>query len=284
MEAEQPAREELNFFHKDDVRFKTLKDISKSISDLYVSIKDNYIEFNRRHDSQDVLRDPRQAVEKLIACNKAEARKAETLVARLHSEMQRICETESAPSEKAPSEGEEEEMKVVGSYDMREDVGRYSMEWAEMVGSYDMREDMERYSRKWAEALWIVEKIFAIFAAKGEQMQKYWKGVERSAFLEGLVDGTQQGTDLFHEILAERLQKFGIEEVEDVLDQFLASKECEVEAEKARKDPEGSKVLDIAREEIRKVFDALRKEMEELREESEELKEELEWLKRCQRH
>ena len=159
--------------------------------------------------------------------------------------------------------------------------------WAEVVGSYDMRKDMKEYSEKWSEVLWIIERIFGVFAAKSDQLREFLNGMEtvRSALIEELVDGTQGGTDLFHEILAERLQKFGIEEIEDVLDKFVASKAYEAEeVEKTRKESEGSKVLDIARDEIREVFEALKNELEELKKESEELRDELDVLKRGEGH
>ncbi|KFY71803.1 hypothetical protein V499_08023 [Pseudogymnoascus sp. VKM F-103] len=251
METEQPGSEELNFFHKDNVRFKTLDSIRESISELYVSIKDNYI------------------IREELVCNEAEADKAEALVSRLYSEMLLICDSVEAESdsEKAPSEVEEEEeemvdevnnqeMEVLGSYDMQENAGRHSTEYLRNMGGSD-------------------------------QLREFLNGMEtvRSALIEELVDGTQGGTDLFHEILAERLQKFGIEEIEDVLDKFVASKAYEAEeVEKTRKESEGSKVLDIARDEIREVFEALKNELEELKKESEELRDELDVLKRGEGH
>ncbi|KFZ01352.1 hypothetical protein V501_10050 [Pseudogymnoascus sp. VKM F-4519 (FW-2642)] len=274
MEAEQPAREELNFFHKDNVRFKTLDGIRDSISELYVSIKDNYV------------------IREELVCNEAEAEKAEALVSRLHSEMQGIYDSVEAGSDSEEEEEEmvdevnNQEMEVVGSYDMQENAGRHSTEWAEVVGSYDMRKDMKEYSEKWSEALWIIERIFGVFAAKSEQLREFLNRMEtvRSALIEELVDGTQRGTD-FYEILAERLQKFGIEEIEDVLDKFVASKAYEAEeVVKTRKESEGSKVLDIARDEIREVFEALKNELEELKKESEELRDELDVLKRGEGH
>ncbi|OBT45519.1 hypothetical protein VE00_05026 [Pseudogymnoascus sp. WSF 3629] len=260
MEAEQLASKELSFFHRDNVRFKTLKGIIKSISELYISMKDSYSKFEKRHPSRELPQDPRYTVGELMVCNKADARKAEKLVARLHSEMRRINERV-----------EEGVVKEVNDQKV------------EVVGSYDMRRDMERYSGKWVEALGIIEKIFGAFVARGEQIQKYWNEMEigRLALIEEMVDETQGGTDLFNEILTLRLEKFGIEEVEDVLDQFLASQEHEAEeAKRIRGESEGLKVLDIARDEIREVFDALKKELEELKEESEELKGELEALKK----
>ncbi|OBT71553.1 hypothetical protein VF21_09566 [Pseudogymnoascus sp. 05NY08] len=232
MEAKQPASERLNFFHKDNVRFKTLEDISKSISDLYVSMENSHTKLGRRDDLPDSLLDHGKAIGKLIVCNKAEARRAEVLVARLHFEMRRIYESE------------EETMK-------------------------------------WAEALWVIEKILGLFVANGEEMEKYWKRSETYA----LAEGTDDGTDLFHQILANRLEKFGVQEVEDVLNQFVVSKEHDAEkAENMREESERSKMLDIARDEIREVFEALTEELEELKEESEELRDELEVLKKGGRH
>ncbi|OBT96034.1 hypothetical protein VE01_06696 [Pseudogymnoascus verrucosus] len=269
METEQPGSEELNFFHKDNVRFKTLDSIRESISELYVSIKDNYVGSNNATTSETPL----------------------WIIAR--SSGKNYVEAES-DSEKAPSEVEEEEeemvdevnnqeMEVLGSYDMQENAGRHSTEYLRNMGGSDMKE----YSEKWSEVLWIIERIFGVFAAKSDQLREFLNGMEtvRSALIEELVDGTQGGTDLFHEILAERLQKFGIEEIEDVLDKFVASKAYEAEeVEKTRKESEGSKVLDIARDEIREVFEALKNELEELKKESEELRDELDVLKRGEGH
>lgn len=47
MDAEQPTSEELHVFHENNVRYKTLKEISDSVSELYVSIKDNYWDFQK---------------------------------------------------------------------------------------------------------------------------------------------------------------------------------------------------------------------------------------------
>ncbi|OBT87187.1 hypothetical protein VE02_04760 [Pseudogymnoascus sp. 03VT05] len=149
-----------------------------------------------------------------------------------------------------------------------------------MVVSSGMREDMERYYRKWAEALWVIEKVLGLSVANGEEIEKYWKRSETYA----LAEGTDDGTDLFYQILANRLEEFGTAEVEEAVDNFLASKEHDAEkAENMREESERSKMLDIARDEIREVFEALKEELEELKE-SEELRDELEVLKKGGRH
>ncbi|KFY85929.1 hypothetical protein V500_08019 [Pseudogymnoascus sp. VKM F-4518 (FW-2643)] len=253
MEAEQPASAELNYFHKDNIPFKSLDDISRSISELYVSIKDSYPKFDQLHIARNLVRNPHQAVGKLIVRNNADTVKAENLVHCLRSEMERISES-------------------------AEDIVDGGMV---VDFSYNMWEDIERYSTKWAETLRIVERIFGAFRSKAEQMNMLWKRTEKCTLIEEMTEGTEEGTDLFHQILAKRLEKFGIDEVEDVLDEFVASKEDEAhEAERKRKESEGLKALDIAREGFKEVFDGLKEELEELKRESWEVREELSALKR----
>ena len=248
----------LGFFHKDNIRYKTLDDITSfisdlyitsSVSDLYLSIRDTRQQFEQRYCLQGLLWDPRQAVGKLIVCNKTEALKAEELIARLHFEMKE-------------------------TYNNIESMAGLE---ADVVCPSDLWEYMLVYFTKWADALCSIEKIFGILAAKGEQMQMLWERTER--LTEELRE--DEGTELFHQILRERLVKFGIEEVEEILDEFVASKEDEAhEAERKRKESEGLKALDIAREGFKEVFDGLKEELEELKRESWEVREELAALKR----
>lgn len=253
MATEEPEGAELNFFGEGNDPLKTLVDINSSLSELYVSIKDSYQKFEQRHDSRDFLRDPRQTVGKLIVCHKAEAKKAEELAARLNSEVLRIA-------------------------NRAEDV---ACQESDTICTSLFWQAIENYSRRWVQTLWIIKKIFGAFESKAEQMNMLWKRTEKCTLIEEMAEGSEDGTDLFHQILARRLEKFGIDEVEDVLDEFVDSKEDEAhEAEKKRKESEGLKVLDIAREGFREVFGGLKEELEELKRESWELREELSALKR----
>lgn len=226
-----------------------MQDISNSISDLYVSIKESYIELGRRN-SWNSRRDPRQIVGKIIASSNAYTLKATELVDRLHSEMTQISDS----------------------------VGKVAGQNMEVVGLYDMREDMQRYSMAWAKAVYFVELIFKGITENGKQMERFWKRTEE--VIEGMTEGTDEGTALFKKILAQRLEVFGVDEIEDVLDEFVASKANEAEEiEEERKESEELKALDIARKGFKEVFEGLKKELEEVKKESCELRGELQELK-----
>jgi predicted RNase H-like nuclease (RuvC/YqgF family) len=105
---------------------------------------------------------------------------------------------------------------------------------------------------------------------------------EMAKGIDDVAKGTDEGSNMFRQILTLRLKEFGGEEIEDTLDAFVASQEYEAEeADKARKESEGLQILDQARGEFKDVFDGLKKELEELKEESAELREELDELKQC---
>ncbi|KFY27348.1 hypothetical protein V493_03556 [Pseudogymnoascus sp. VKM F-4281 (FW-2241)] len=260
MEAGNPTSAEPDLVRKDNIRFKALDEINNSISKLYDSINDDYTKFMRFH-AQDISHYPRQTVGKLIACNKADVLKAGQLVGQLHSEVDRIWVLENRMKSERVDDMDKQNMEGVVSYDMGEDLGTCL--------------------HKWARSLLIIRMIFGILAENGEQMWKYWKMTGRLTSIEVMAEGTEEGTDLFHQVLAKRLERFGVDEVEEALNKFEIMKEDKAkEAEKRRKESEALEAINIAREGFREVFDGLKKELEELKEESWELRQELHELKR----
>ncbi|OBT64720.1 hypothetical protein VE03_05894 [Pseudogymnoascus sp. 23342-1-I1] len=245
MEAEQSATLELNLFHKDNIRSKTLDDIRSSMSKLHDTMQTRFRKFEDRQTSRDFLWDPRRDVGKLTDYSKAEASKAEELLLRLHSEM-------------------------VAIFGIMEGAATDRLE---VTCSWGMLGDMSDYAMTWVKTLWMINKIFQSFVAKGELVEKYRKRMERLTLSEEMTEGTEDGTDLFHGVLAERLEKFGMEEIEDALDEFLSSKEFEKEeAESEQKEWEESQALEIARQGFQEVFDGMKKELDELKGEMAELK------------
>lgn len=163
----------------------------------------------------------------------------------------------------------------------------------QVKASNNMWRDVEEYSDKLQETLWDVSTIFEGFMAKVEQMEKFWGKIKTNPATPHMImnkltremtEGSEEGNNLFRAILAKRLENFGINEVEDALDDFVDTKEYEMrEAEKERKESETEGALKIAQETFKEVFDGLKKELDELKVESEELRGELAALKKGER-
>ncbi|KFY14562.1 hypothetical protein V491_05992 [Pseudogymnoascus sp. VKM F-3775] len=288
METEQPTNEELGVFHKDNVRYKTMEEINEAIANLLFSIKDNYCNFEEDHDWRGLPREPYQTIGRLLDCQKDEVMKAEELLDRLSSEMGEISRIINAqiivPISDSDSSGAEAE------YDIDKMIKEEFMDQIfEGDVSYDTWEDMKEYSQKLQHTLMVVARIFGIFMAKAMQMKDFWSQIKTNPvtpqmimvkLAKEMIEGTDEGNHLFHGILAKRLENFGIDEVEDILDEFVDSKEYEMrEAEKERKESEAEEALKIAQEAFKEVFDGLKMELDELKVESEELRGELAALK-----
>lgn len=238
MEAEQSATTQLNFFHKDNSQCTVLDVISSSASKLSDSMKAIHQKFDQPRDSRGRRRDPRKTIEELINWYKADGCNARDLVSRLRCEMIHVSNR----------------------------VKDVNIQGTELVASHDLWEDMGNYYRKWAETLDIVGGVCGHFYSRSGQMSNYWRNTNSSMLVQNMNEGTGDGTDVFHSVLRERSKRFGLEEIEDILDEYVDSKVYEREEdERKQKESEESQALIIARKGFQEAFDGMKKELDELK-------------------
>ncbi|KFY00672.1 hypothetical protein V490_01261 [Pseudogymnoascus sp. VKM F-3557] len=283
MEVDLAPSPERNFFDKEKRAFHMITSICSIIADGYKFANRSCRQTEKLLASQDIvtLQDHRNTFRDIILDNEDNAWKAANVVGRLHSEMKIDIAT------------------AVKNLTLREVEEAFSRDVF-----HDTLRDMLVYVKKWAKALSDLEQTLEVMKKRGKQLRKVWERTEKlieemAKGIEDVAKGTDEGSNMFHQILTSRLKEFGREEIEDVLDAFVASQEYEAgEAEKVRKEEaEGAEkarrveervqvfeVLDKAREEFQGIFDDLKKELEELKDESEELRGELRTLKQCGWH
>lgn len=141
-----------------------------------------------------------------------------------------------------------------------------NVQGTELVASHDMWEDMGNYYTKWAETSGIVGGICEHFYSRSGQMMDYWRKTNSSMLVQNMNEGTGDGTHVSHDVLRERLRRFGHEEIEDILDEYVDSKVYEMEeTERKQKESEESKAFRIASKGFQDAFDEVKEELDELK-------------------